>query len=396
MKSIELLAAVVIGIGTFAFGAPPPGGTGPGVREAKSPPAAAAPGQATRLERWKLFREHLEKMGKKDLLPEEEAGAKPPATDAIIGILFRMSPEIASAHDLLEQESPDVAGARARLAKLDGTQDPYLADYQKLLVARCDLLEKKYAAAVRGFEAVVDSNRNLAAPAAHRGLAESYRGLDETTLEVLEIQFLMVGLPPGAGADRSWAEARLAEIRRDHPGPLQDSRLRMGALSERLAKADSPEGVSPEQAKVEDILTKVAKLLEAESKRCPICLSMECKACKKCGACTTTGMCQGEHTGPGKGMAKGKGQKGDPKGAGKGKAAEKSAIAKGEDGKKKLRDSTGKDSDAWGSVNDREVAKALQDLWGKIPPAYRRTVSEYFKDISDISVSETSKAGSEK
>jgi hypothetical protein len=392
MKSIEILAAVVFGIGTFALGGPPPGGTEAGIKDAKSPPAAP-PGQATRLERWKLFREHIEKMGKKDLLPEEEAGAKPPATDAIIGILFRISPEIAAAHDLLEQESPDVAGARARLAKLEATQDPYLADYRKLLAARCDLLEKKYAAAVPGFEAVIDSNRNLAGTAAHRGLAECYRGQDETTMEVLELQFMMVGLPPGGGADRSWAEARLAEIRRDHPGPLQDSRLRMGALSERLAKADSPEGVSPDQAKVEDILTKVAKLLEAESKRCPICLSMECKACKKCGACTATGQCQGACTGMASGKGSGKGQKGDPKGAGKGKAAEKSAIAKGENGQKKLRDSTGKDSDAWGSVNDREVAKALQDLWGKIPPAYRRTVSEYFKDISGL---ETSKSGGEK
>jgi hypothetical protein len=395
MKSIELLTAVVIGIGTFALGGPPPG-VEQGVKDAKSPPAVPA-AEATRLERWKLFREHIEKMGKKDLLPEEEAGAKAPTTDAIIGILFRISPEIAAAHDLLDQESPDVAGARARLAKLDGSQDPYIADYQKLLGARCDLLEKNYAVSVRGFEGILNSNRNLAGPAAHRGLAECYRGLDETTMEVLELRFMIAGLPPGSSADRSFADARLAEIRLDHPGPLQDSRKRMGALSERLAKADSLEGVAPEQAKVEDILIKVAKLLEAEAKRCPLCMSMECKPCKKCGACTTTGMCQGEHTGPGKGMAKGKGQgkgeKGDPKGAGKGKAADRSQIAKGENGQKKLRESTGKDSDAWGSVNDREVAKALQDLWGKIPPGYRRTVSEYFKDISGL---ETSKPSSEK
>src|SRR5260221_8109168 len=110
MKSIELLTAVVIGLGTFALGGPPPGPE-QGVKGAKSPPAAA-PADATRLERWKLFQEHIEKMGKKDLLPEEEAGAKPPTSDAIIGVLFRISPEIAAAHDLLDHETPDAAGAR--------------------------------------------------------------------------------------------------------------------------------------------------------------------------------------------------------------------------------------------------------------------------------------------
>ncbi len=384
MKIIEVLCAAVIGMGSFALGSPPPG-IEPGIKEAKSPPAAS-PADATRFDRWKSFREHVEKMGKKDLLPEEEAGATPPSTDAVLGVLFRISPEIAAAHDLLERESPDVAGARARLAKLEGNQDPYISDYLKLLTARCDLLEDHHAAAVRGFEAVLGSNRNLAAPAAHRGLAECYRGLEETTLEVLELRFLIADLPPEGSADRSWAEARLAEIRRDHPGPLQDSRKRMGALSERLAKADPPEGVSPDQAKVEDILLKVAKLLEDEAKRCPLCSSKECKPCKKCGACTAAGQCQGACTGQGQASGKGpgKGQKGDPAGKGQGKAAQRSQVSQADPGQKKLRESAAKDSDAWGSVNDREVAKALQDLWGKIPPSYRRTVSEYFKDISGL------------
>src|SRR5262245_50526483 len=106
MKSTELLAAVVIA--TLAIGGPlsaaqvakETGAKETGGKEAKAP----APGAATRFERWKMFREHLEKLGKKELLPEEEPGAKAPATDAIIGVLFRTSPEIAAAHDLLEQE----------------------------------------------------------------------------------------------------------------------------------------------------------------------------------------------------------------------------------------------------------------------------------------------------
>jgi hypothetical protein len=293
---------------------------------------------------------------------------------------------------MLTSEPPDVPGARARLWRLDGTRDPYLSDYATLLSARADLLEKKYPEAARGYETVLASSRNLATPAARRGLAESYRGMDETTLEILELRFLIGSLPPDRSADRDWAESRLAEIRRDHSGPLEDSAKRMQHLSTRLASAGGKEGDAPqspvtgEQKKVEDILLKVAKLLDDEAQRCKLCTSTACKPCKKCGACTATGMCPGgQH--PGVARNAGHGQNGPPGGNRQGGPADRSKVAKGDPGEKKLRESAAKDRDAWGSINEREVAKSLQDLWGKIPPSYRQVVSQYFKDISGLASS---------
>jgi hypothetical protein len=316
--------------------------------------------------RWKQFREHMESLGKKDLLPEEQEGSKPPSEDAILGTLFKLSPDLAAAHESLEREPPDLAGARVRLSKLEGTEDPYLADYRTLLRARADLAGKDFPAAQKGFEAVLHSTRNLATPAARRGLAECYRGTGEVTLEVLELRFLLLALPSGRSADRSWAEERLAEIRRDHPGPLEDSAKRMQELSTRLGSAEAGEGAAKDEKKVEEILEKVAQLLEEEGKRRLAMMEMQSASSKAAAARRKAG------------------QKGEPKDGKKTGPANQSATAKTEAGKKNLRDPSAKDSDAWGGVNEREVAKSLQDLWGKIPPSYRGVVAAYFKDISGL------------
>ncbi len=42
------------------------------------------------------------------------------------------------------------------------------------------------------------------------------------------------------------------------------------------------------------------------------------------------------------------------------------------------------DNEAWGKINNREVARSLRELWGKIPIPYRGMVSQYFKDITDL------------
>ncbi len=224
--------------------------------------------EVPRSERWRLFREHLEGLGKSDLLPEEEPDAKTPASDAILGILFRISPDIAAAHDFLTREPADVESARKRLQNLGETKDPYIADYAKLLKARCDLLEKNYKESLRSFEEILYSSRNLAVVEARKGIAESLRGLGETSLELLELRFLLAELPVEGTADRTWAEERVAEIRRDHSGPLHDSGERMDDISTRLAKADPPKKLVGDQEKVEVILEKIAKLLE---EICPKC-----------------------------------------------------------------------------------------------------------------------------
>ena len=398
MKTFEIVcvaAAIAFGGLPALAGDAPGAGPAPGGTAAK---AAAKPAdEVTRLERWKAFREHIEKLGKKEMLPEESPDGRPPSSNAIQGVLFRLSPELAAADDLLGKDVPDVAAARARLSKLAGSGDPYIGDAAKLLCARCDLAEKKHAEAAAGFEAILRSSRNLAAAEAHKGLALCYRGLGETTLEVLELRFVIGELPPEGSSDRAWAEGRLAEIRRDHPGPMKDSEKRMKDISGRLADAGEAPAAAGGQAKVEEILVKVAKLLEDEAKRCPNCGSKECKPCKKCGACTATGQCAGQCQGNGQGQGQGKGQgqgqakgqgdgkgQGSPKGPGKAGGAEKSEVAKGRTPSTNLKESKASDADAWGNVNDRDVARSLQDLWGKVPPSYRKVVTQYFKDISGL------------
>ena len=45
---------------------------------------------------------------------------------------------------------------------------------------------------------------------------------------------------------------------------------------------------------------------------------------------------------------------------------------------------TAAEKEAWGRINDRDVARSLRKLWGKIPPSYRRLVASYYKDITDL------------
>lgn len=223
--------------------------------------------EVTRSERWKAFKAHIEKLGKKELLPEEAPGSRPPATDGMLGVLFRMHPDLAAVDDFITREPPDVDRARARLEKISGTEDPFLADYARLYGARCDLLEKKYPEAIAGFEAVVESSRNLAGAVAHKGLADCHRAQGETTLEVLELRFALLRMYAEDAADRAQAEARLAEIRKEHQGPLADSEKRMGDLSKTLSgSAGDARETAEDQKKVEETLIKTAKLLEAASR----------------------------------------------------------------------------------------------------------------------------------
>jgi intein/homing endonuclease len=269
---------------------PPRSPRGDGEARPKAPKPAE---EVTRSERWKAFKAHVEKLGKKELLPEEAPGSKPPATDGMQGVLFRMYPDLAAIDDFLSREPPDTTRARARLEKISGTEDPFLADYARLYRARCDLVEKKYPESIAGFEAVVESSRNLAGAVAHKGLADCHRAQGETTLEVLELRFALLQMYVEDAAERAQVEARLAEIRKDHKGPLADSEKRMGDLSKSLggSKEDAEESakeqkkveetliktaklleaVSKDQSKVEEILIKTAKLLEEQARLCPEC-----------------------------------------------------------------------------------------------------------------------------
>jgi len=303
MKSFEVVAALAIALTALPgirIRADVPDGKEPGKPTVAEKPEGAVRAKApkpaeevTRSERWKAFKAHIEKLGKKELLPEEAPGSKPPATDGMQGVLFRLYPDLAAIDDYLSREPPDVAKARARLEKISGTEDPFLADYARLYRARCDLVEKKYPEAIAGFDAVVESSRNLAGAVAHKGLADCHRAEGETTLEVLELRFALLQMYVEDAAERAQVEARLAEVRKDHKGPLADSEKRMGDVSKSLSGSTEEtqesakdqkkveetliktakllEAVSKDQSKVEEILIKTAKLLEEQARMCPEC-----------------------------------------------------------------------------------------------------------------------------
>jgi len=67
----------------------------------------------------------------------------------------------------------------------------------------------------------------------------------------------------------------------------------------------------------------------------------------------------------------------------KGKGAEQTRLDQDEPADTALRDATQEEKDAWGRINDRDVAKSLKEAWDKIPQAYRLMVTQYFRDLSD-------------
>jgi tetratricopeptide (TPR) repeat protein len=307
MRRFDIVAASAIALAALpAIRADGPAGKdgAPEAKEPVKPAAEAKPGEVrvkppkpaeevTRSDRWKAFKANVEKLGKKDLLPEEAPESRPPATDGMQGVLLRMYPDLAAIDDFISREPQDIAKARARLEKIAEIEDPFLADYARLYRARCDLAEKKYPEAMAGFEAVVDSSRNLAGAVAHKGLADCYRAQEETTFEVLELRFALLQMYVEDATDRAQVEARLAEIRKDHKGPLADSEKRMGDVSKSLGGSKETEDAAKEQKKVEETLEKTAKLLEIVSKdqskvegiliKTAKLLEEQARFCPKCG-----------------------------------------------------------------------------------------------------------------
>ena len=79
-----------------------------------------------------------------------------------------------------------------------------------------------------------------------------------------------------------------------------------------------------------------------------------------------------------------KGDEGDPNSneAG-GKGAKKTKLDQTEAADLNLRDATPEEREAWGRINDRDVARSLRELWDKIPQSYRLMVTQYFRELSD-------------
>lgn len=383
---------------------------------------------------WEGFVEHLGSIGKSDLLPAAPGESDEPSEtqhtehghplpdlsegDPILGILFRLSNDLINLHALFTEEERaklDSTKWTARVEKLVNRlreeEDPYLKVYGEFFGARLALEREEFKEAAARFERLLQSPRFLPRGEAHRSLAEAYRGLGEETLAILELQFFLMDLPREATADRLWAQDELREIREHHEGPLHDCADRARSISTLIGMKKVGESTQGKQRQVEDILEKVAKLLENHAGRCQNCGQQcdkktgQCKsACKMCGACkggsssgsgnTAAGKSAGQCPNPGcpsnngKGAAQGSQANGGP--------AQDTRMEEDQAVEPQIRDATEAEKEAWGRINDRDVARSLRRLWGKIPPSYRRLVAEYFKDITDLVDPEEKPAGEKK
>ncbi|MBI4605487.1 MAG: hypothetical protein HY721_26275 [Planctomycetes bacterium] len=274
----------------------PPEGTGKGTEASHGEKCADCTAEAV----WKGFLKHLQAQGRADLIPpgalgskeEGEAGESDPgdpsdpagaprapvidllAGDPVKGILFKLSPDlvnldaIAGGADGKPLGAEDAAKARALAEKLRASSDPYLEAYGTLHGARFDLegperekgaCEKARAA----LEGLITSHHFLPRREARRSLAQAYSCLGDDTLALLELQFFLLDVAPEADADRAWAKDELRKIReKEHPGPLHHSEENMRSISESISGLDVGEGTQGKERRVEDILDKVAKLLE--------------------------------------------------------------------------------------------------------------------------------------
>jgi len=366
---------------------------------------------------WHGFLEHLVETGRSDLAPpgalealeaskaeekKEPSKDEPPApkvdlqaTDPIRGVLFRVSKDLVNLDALVTEsqgkplEGADREKAAALVEKLRGSDDPYLKAYGELHGARLDLDAGKADPAAGALEKLVVSHHFLPKRDARRLLARAHRARGDDTLAILEIQFYLDDLPAGNETDRAWARDELRRIRETkHEGPLHDSGKSMKSISGLIEGLDVGDPTQAKERRVEDILDKVAKLLEQKAAR--LSLSM---------AGQTDSSMQGQ---PGKGRKPG----GKPKGGKDGKAGKDGKDGKepkdGKDGKAgnpsspnesdevataegqaNLRDATPEEKDAWGKINDRDVSRSLKELWDKIPPRYRMAVIEYFRDVAE-------------
>ena len=354
---------------------------------------------------WIGFLDHLRDLHREDLIPEnllpreskEERGDLQLdllRSDPILGLLFRMSPELIQLDATFQEAHGEPLGperleaARGRAAKLLQSSDKYLSAYGAFYGARLDIEAKECAAGVKALEGLVKSCYFLPRREARRYLAQAYACQGDDTLALLELQYFLIDLAPEQEADSIWAKDELKKIRdRKHPGPLHHSEEGMRSISELLAGHEVGDPTQSKERRVEDVIEKVTDLLQRKAGMCA-----SGAACPRVVTVLVPG--QGEQVASGEGKKKGrKNRNGEQQPEEGDKAASKTRLNQEDSGEDKLRDASPDEAEVWGRINDREVARSLRELWDKIPRSYRLMVSQYFKDLSDP---EPAKAGSGK
>ncbi|HVR75082.1 MAG TPA: hypothetical protein VMT52_12145 [Planctomycetota bacterium] len=226
---------------------------------------------------WKGFLDHLRATGRSELIPPdalptgEGDETKPPvidllAGDPLKGVLFKVSPDLVNL-DAIMAEDPGASGrpekARTLATKLGESEDPYLKAYGIFHGARLDFEAGSTAPALKALEGLVESCHFLPRREARRWLAQAYSAAGDDTLALLELRFFMADSPAENEADLNWAKEELKKVRdKGHPGPLHHSEESMRSISTLLAGLDVGAPTQENQRRVEDILDKVAKLLE--------------------------------------------------------------------------------------------------------------------------------------
>lgn len=354
---------------------------------------------------WGAFVDYLRETGHEDLIPEDlqpltgdetsdlemraEFQASLVRSDPVKGVLFKLSPALVNLDALFHEAGAEplsaesLAKARELAASLRDSKNPYLAPYGLLFGAQMDLQAGDCAQAVKALEGLSKSCFFLPRKEAHRHLARGYSCAGDDTLALLELQFYMLDLPSQDETDRHWAQDELKKIRdKKHPGPLHQSEESMRSISTLIDGHDVGEPTQSKERRVEEILEKVATLLEKKAGACEN--GVECPNAKFVlvegeGDIPMPGHKPGQKPQQAKGKKKGqtKQNKGDPNGA------KETKLDQDEAADMALRDATPEEKDAWGKINDRETARSLKELWDKIPQSYRLMVTQYFKDLSD-------------
>jgi hypothetical protein len=236
---------------------------------------------------WAAFLEHLKAAGKADLIPpsalpvdEDEENGEPGrdgvdllSGDPVKGILFQLSPDLVNLDALFSTwaaEARPPAGeelekARALAGKLRDSKDPYLAAYGVHFGSRLDVAAGDCQKAVAALEGLVRSCHFLPRREARKTLAQAYTCTGDDTLALLEYRLFQVDLPAEDETERAWADGEIKKIReKEHAGPLHHSEASMKEIAVDIGQLEVGQPTQAKAKRVEDVLEKVAKLLEQQ------------------------------------------------------------------------------------------------------------------------------------
>lgn len=367
--------------------------------------------------------------------------------DPIAPIVHQLSKELARLQTLFEDADDPLlrtlpaqereAKARKLLKALETHKDPYVQAYGHLYEARAALDRSEPESAISTLKKLDGSSFFLGHRELHRLRARAYRAIGDDSLALLELRLFALELDDSDRVERTRVEEEITEIRKTNVGPLresakdarsasilieqrsrgEDTRESQERVAEILDRALRLLGESTEnvcckasaagkpcepsckkrqvkvglagQRRVEGILDGIIDLLETSCKACNSKADKACKECKKKTACKKCGSCKSCESGSsGNGDLLAQGAKKKPGSPSKQKPgdtpAKDSKFPRGKPDQKYLRDVDHDSKEIWGQINDREVARSLRELWGKVPVAYRGLVAQYFLDITEL------------